>query len=263
MVKKIILLDKLYNIGSQKQKQREDNINNYRKYLFEISKGFPNTRASIKKLREFDKRFHVIIQGPEEVFIYNLLKKKIGIIKDLSEVKVGDVLKGSLVDVGKVGFGLFVDCGIFNPKVDVLLTLHTLREQLCKGRKQSMPDIINTYDFIDNFPLFIKIKEIDADNEKVQGEVEEQTLRIFRKIVKENIEGVVFTGATKNQLKKAIIRKGHLRDMISIIRYGYLNNIVLFKEGTDAPGIIASVGSKLNNCRLAAIRSGRIKKLLR
>jgi hypothetical protein len=259
MVKKTVLFDKIYNITSKKQ--IDSSIESYRRYLHENIKGFANTTTKIKKLRDFDKRFEIIINGPEEVFIYNLLKKKVGFIQEFKDIKVGDILKGSLTDVGKVGFGLFVDCAVFNPKIDILLSLHTLRDQLCNSKQKSLPEIVSAYNFMDYFPLFIKIVKKDILTNKIQGELDVKSLKIFRKIVKENIEGVVFAGATKNQVKKVIIRKGHLRDIISIERYGFLTNIVLFKENTDAPGIISHVGDRLRNCKMSAIRPIRIKGL--
>ena len=41
---------------------------------------------------------------------------------------------------------------------------------------------------------------------------------------------------------------GHFRDIITFKRFGFLENLVLLKEGTDAPGIIAHIGRKLENC---------------
>jgi len=260
MVKRIVLLDKMYNITSRTpERTKNEIINRYKKYLNEQIKGFPNTTTKIKKLREFDKRFELIIYGPEEVFIYNLLKKEIGSILEFQDIKEGRVYKGFLVDVGKVHFGLYVDCAIFNPKGDVLINLYTLREQLCNGKKIPLLEIINRYNFIEHFPVYVKITKIDLTDNKIQGEIDEKTLKIFRKVVNENIEGIFFSGATKNQVKKAIIRKGHLRDIISVERYGFLDNIVLFKENTDAPGIIAHIGKNLRNCKLSAIRPNRIR----
>ena len=70
------------------------------------------------------------------------------------------------------------------------------------------------------------------------------------------------SGETKGQLKKALLQKGHLRDIISIIRFGFLENIVLLKEDSNAPGIISEIGRYLRNCKLSAIRPAKINALL-
>ncbi|MHA2393439.1 MAG: DUF2110 family protein [Promethearchaeota archaeon] len=261
MVKNIVLFDKIYNIP--KGRIKEDIYLRYQKYLNEHTKGFPDTTLKIKKLREFDKRFEITIEGPEEIFVYNLLKSEIGSVTEFKDVKENAILKGTLVDIGKFGFGLFVDCAIMNPKVDVLISLKALRDQLSNGQKKSLKTIIEAYDFIDHFPLYIKITQIDRINNKLQGEIAPETLKMFRKIQRENLEAVFLSGETKGQFKKIITGKGHFRDIITIKRFGFLENLVLLKEATDAPGIIAHIGKELKYCKLSAIRPERIRKLLR
>ncbi|MFX1325684.1 MAG: DUF2110 family protein, partial [Promethearchaeota archaeon] len=256
-----VLFDQIYNIP--KERRKEDIYLRYQKYLNEHVKGFPDTTLTIKKLREFDKRFEVIIKGPEEVFVYNLLKTEIGSTIEFKELKEKEILKGNLVDVGKVGFGLFVDCAIMNPKIDVLVPLQNLRDQLGYGQKKSLKDIIEGYDFIDHFPLYVKITQIDKDNNKIQGEIAAESLNMFKKILNENLEAVFLSGETKGQFKKIITGKGHFRDIITIKRFGFLENLVLLKEATDAPGIIAHIGKELKNCKLSAIRPKKIRSLLR
>lgn len=260
MVKKIVLFDKFPHIKSEKAEKNL--IFNYLKYMDQHVKGFTGTKVRIKKLRNFDKRFEVEIKGPDEAFIMNLLKKEIGAITEFNDVKVGQKYKGSMVDVGKVGFGIFVDCAILNPKVDVLINLITLRKQLCNGNEKSIKDIINAYKFINNFPIYVKIVEIDSKNNKIQGEIANKSLELFKKILDEEIEGILASGATKNQLKKSLLKMGHLRDIVSITRYSFMDNIVLFKENTNAPGIISNIGKYLENCKLVALRYQNISKVM-
>jgi hypothetical protein len=224
-------------------------------------KGFQNTQIQFNKMRKYDNRIEISIQGPEEVFIKNLLKKEIGIIHDFKDIEIDMRLNGNLVDVGKVGFGLFVDCAILNPKVDVLISLNTLREQLCRGKEKSTPEIIKAYDFINDFPLYIKITSIDREKGNLRGSLELNTLNLYDKLMKENLEAVFLSGETKAQLKKVLERTDHLRDIISIKKYGFLKNIIILKDTTDAPGIISDIGKYLKNCKLSAIRPERIKKL--
>ena len=259
MVKTLVLYDKIYNVYKESDK-REISIR-YLKYLNELNQSFSNTKIRIKKLREFDKRFEVLISGPEEIFIFNMLKKKVGTIIEFENLKIGDICKGVLLDVGKVGFGIFVDCGILNPSSDVLLNLYDLRTQLCKDRSIPLTEIIKTYDFIDKFPVYVKITSIDKEKEQIQGVLERTTLDLYKKLIIENIEAVFISGETKGQIKKALVKTRHFRDVISINRFGFLENIVILKENTTAPGIIADIGKHLKKCKLSAIRPERIKKL--
>jgi len=260
LVKKIVLFDKLYGFSNEKTKKLL--IKKYNKYLSELTKGFENLLVSIKKLRDYDNRLEVMIKGPEEVFLFNLLKKEIGTIHDFSEIKENIILKGNLTDVGKVGFGIFVDCGILNPKTDILLSLRTLREQLCNNKQKSLTQIIKAYDLVDHFPVEIEVVNIKRENNEIQGKLTQSTLQLFKKLVDENLEAIFVSGQTKGQLKKALIKLGHLRDIVSIKRYGFLENIVIFKQGTEAPGIIANIGKLLKKCKISAIRPAKIRKLI-
>ena len=259
MVKSLVLYDKIYNVHKESDK-KEISIK-YFKYLNELTQSFPNTKIRIKKLRQFDRRFEVLISGPEEIFISNMLRKKVGTIIDFEKVEINNVYKGVLLDVGKVGFGIFVDCAILNPKVDVLLNLYDLRSQLCKARSVPLTEIISAYDFIERFPVYVKVTSIDKEKEQIQGVLDRQTLELYEKLIKENLECVFMSGETKGQLKKALVKTGHFRDIASIIRYGFLENIVMLRENTTAPGIIADIGKHLKKCKLSAIRPERIKKL--
>ncbi|NHJ25915.1 MAG: DUF2110 family protein [Candidatus Lokiarchaeota archaeon] len=257
MVKTFVLYDKIYNISTENQKNLI--IKRYFKYLNQLCQSFPNTKIKFKKLREFDKRIEVEIIGPEEVFIFNLLKKEIGTINNFEDINPNKIVKGTLIDVGKVGFGIFVDCAILNPQTDVLINLHSLREQLCSNKEKSLKEIIKIYDFIDNFPIWVKIVSIDKEKQQVQGILDDLTLDFYKKLIKEGLEAVFLTGETKGQFKKALIRRGHLRDIVSIERYGFLENVVILKEGTNAPGIIANIGKYLKNCKMSAIRPEKFK----
>ena len=70
-MKNLVLFDKIYNISSKKHEK--DVYIRYLKYLNEKTKGFSNTSIKIKKLRKFDNRFEIMINSPEEIFVFNLL----------------------------------------------------------------------------------------------------------------------------------------------------------------------------------------------
>ncbi|MFX0072981.1 MAG: DUF2110 family protein, partial [Candidatus Hermodarchaeota archaeon] len=239
-MKKLVLFDKIYNIPSEKQ--IKEIYVRYLKYLEEYTKSFPNTGIIIKKMRKFDNRFEILIQGPEEIFVYNLLKKEVGSIIPFNEIEVGKIYKGNLTEVGKYGFGLFADCAIFEPPVDVLISLKNLREQLCKGKKLSLREIVKIYDFIDHFPVTIEITKMDKINQKLRGKFDDDTLEFYKKLTSEKLESVFVSGATKNQLKNAIIKTGHLRDIVSIERYGFFEQLAILKKTTEATGIISEIG---------------------
>ncbi|MBD3194635.1 MAG: DUF2110 family protein [Candidatus Lokiarchaeota archaeon] len=261
MVKKFIGYDQIYNVESQSQKF--DMIMKYQNYINELTNGFLGTKVEVDRIRDEDQRLELSIHGEEENFVYNLLKAEISSSRDFYDINVGDILKGRMVDVGEVGFGIFVDCAIINPEIDVLLPLHILRDQLANTKKVSVRKIVGAYNFIDKFTLFIKISNISPDKKQIEGKIAQKSIDIFKKIVSENIEGLFISGSTKGQFKKALIGKGHLRDIISIERFGFLEHLVLLKGDTEAPGIISEIGRNLEGCKFSALRAHRIRKLLK
>jgi len=261
MVKRLILLDKIYNADSRRD--RLDLQSRYKKYLHELVKGFPQTEIQIRQIRDIDNRIEIFIQGAEEKFVKNMISAEIGSVIPFDQIKEGDILKGTMMNVGELGFGIFLNCGIIRRKTDILLPLHILREQLADGKRVSVRDIINTYDFMNHFPLFTKVIEIDKEQINIQGEIAQKSLSLFDKILSENIEGLFMCGETKGQFKKALVKTGHLHDIVSIERFGFLENLVLLKRGTNARGIISEIGKYLEQCKFSILIPKRIRTLKR
>ena len=106
----------------------------------------------------------------------------------------------------------------------------------------------------------MKIVNVDKEKQQIQGILDQKTLDFYEKLTSENLEAVFLTGETKGQFKKALVKTGHFRDIVSIERFGFLENIVILRESTEAPGIISNIGKDLQQCKLSAIRPKRIKE---
>jgi len=256
---KLVLFDKVYNVNTEEKKKRI--TGQYLEHLEKYVQGFENTVIKVKKLRTFDQRFELEIQGPEEQFVYNLLKKERGTIHEFEDIKEGALLKGTMTEVGKVGFGIFVDCGIFQPITDVFLSLNSLRDQLSNGKKVSLRTLIRAFEFMDHYPVQIMIKKKNLEKNELQGILAEPTLALFRKILNDNIEGIIACGATSDQLDLTLTRTDHARDVLALEEYSFLEHYILLKEGTNAPGIIKEIGKGLEGCKLGALRPQNIVSL--
>ena len=107
--------------------------------------------------------------------------------------------------------------------------------------------------------MFVKVTEINNKENIIKAEIAPKSLSLFDRIKNEEIEALFISGATKQQFKKVLIKKGHLRDIISIERFGFLENIVLLKKGSNAIGIISEIGNFLNKCKFSVLIPERIK----
>jgi hypothetical protein len=125
----------------------------------------------------------------------------------------------------------------------------------------SVRDIINIYGFIDGFPIDIEITEINDKANELEGQIAPESIRFFRTLINDNLERIFVSGATKSQLKKAIVKNGHYGDVLDRVRYFFLDHMVILKEDTTAPGMIAEIGHSLPFCNLSALRPQKIREL--
>ena len=234
------------------------------KYLQSLSHEIGNLDANIKEinLRDEDNRVEIKVEGADEEFFKNLLMQKFGAPTRFHDIRIGDVYWGYLVDVKKVGFGVFVDCGIKYPTTDILIDLNTLRNQLCFGKKIPLRRIVDLFGFIENFPLYVEIEEISRTAKNIRGVIAKESLETINNWFQDNLERVFVSGSTRAQVKRALAKMGHSQDIVSIKKLGFLEHIILLKAGTNAPGIIAHIGKKLEFSKLSSIRPSKINNTI-
>ena len=63
---------------------------------------------------------------------------------------------------------------------------------------------------------------------------------------KTSTDRIFLNGVTRSQVKAALQKKGHGRDVYGVEKLGLTECVIVCKENTDAPGIVASVGKLLN-----------------
>lgn len=259
MVQKLILGEKIYSYSP-----KPDFKPLLAKYKQMLSHEMETLDVGIKKIdvRDEDNRLELLVEGPDEEFLKSLLKEEFGSTYRFLDVREGDILKGYVVEVGKVGFGVFVDCGVKYPTTDVLINLITLRNQLCKGKKIPLRKIVDSYGLIENFPIYIEIEEISRREKNLRGKIAKKSLDMINNWIKDDLERVFVSGSTRAQVKKAMSKTGHSRDIVSLKKLGFLENIIILKEGTNAPGIISHIGKKLEYSKLSAIRPLKIEEII-
>jgi hypothetical protein len=62
---------------------------------------------------------------------------------------------------------------------------------------------------------------------------------------KTSTDRIFINGATRSQVKAALQKKGHGRDVYGVEKIGLTECVIVCKENTDGPGIVASVGKLL------------------
>jgi hypothetical protein len=193
-----------------------------------------------------DKRGHLSLgfDGQDSEFAINFLVKKYGKAIRLENVKEGAVLPGSFLDVGNVGYGLYVDiAAISNKKVDVLLPLHRIREQV--SIRKPLRVIANSMVFVDDLPVDVKITNVDYRENKIEGELAESTLTRFEEWVHDDHERLLVFGTNQETIEIALRKTRHLEDIYEFEELGAFEHSLRCKRSTRASGIVAAIGPKM------------------
>ncbi|TFF89184.1 MAG: DUF2110 family protein [Promethearchaeota archaeon] len=206
---------------------------------------------------------YIRFTGLDEEFAFNLLKKEFHVCKNLTEFEVNSEVYGKLIQVGKYGFGIFTNIGaIYNDTfTDALIPLHKLREQLMENRKISTRKIIDIYGLINNMPIKLLITDIDINEYKIEASLSKDQLLLFNKWINNEMEIINICGVLKSKIVKVLNQTNHKRDIKEIKELGLFEYSLICKPGTEAPGIISHIGSRLPGIEMNAFIPERIRSI--
>lgn len=193
-----------------------------------------------------DKRGHLLlsVSGSDEEFVVNLLAQEYGRVPEMYDILPESIYRGQLVDVGKVGYGLYVDVGLQEPRIDALIPLHQLREQLVMTGK-SLRKIAETHVLVDNLPLEIRVTSVNLDDEQIGAELAPSFLERFENWLKDDHERLLVFGANQQMIESTLQKSGHEGDIYLIEQLGRFEFSLQCKRGTRATGILAAIGPKM------------------
>lgn len=84
--------------------------------------------------------------------------------------------------------------------------------------------------------------EIFEANGKQKARFTKKQLDLWWSWKKAANDRIIVNGATRSEIKNAIKKTGHGKDILKVERLGTLENVLLCKETTDGPGIVAAIG---------------------
>jgi len=255
-IQSVILLEKAYGPNKDAAIKAFKHI---------ISRLLKDLNVKIVKLERAEKNWiKVILNGEDAEAAKNYLAKEFYTTTLINQLKKGDIIKGKLVDVEEYGYGVYVDIGILDPRPkDALIPLYVLRKQLAKGYIVSTRQIVKKYAFMNNLPMEVKIRDVDERFETIEAELSKNQVKKYEEWIKHGLDRIFVCGATRQMIRKAIIRSGHLRDILSIERLGLLEHAIVCKPSTTAQGLIAEIGKYLPKIPMKAFKAKEIKKWLK
>jgi len=197
------------------------------------------------------------ISGDDEEAFREIIHRRFGLAPvDLSNLELGDICRGFIIDSGKVGYGLYIDIGIMTPKpIDGLYPLHSIRAQLVEGRQLPIRQIINKYHFYDDFPLEVRIAKLKEG--KMEVELSDRQRESITEWSALPFDRVIIYHALPDELQSAIKSSSVERDLARVENLSLTTHLLTCKIGTQAPGIVAKLGSHLKGIRLFSFRPER------
>jgi hypothetical protein len=164
----------------------------------------------------------VTVEGPDATVARNLLREAWGeITPDLAD---GEVHVGTLESWDDDGFVL--DAGR-----DVRLSADRL------GLGQGTPAQIRTrFGLVQHLPL----RFVAGDRPRLADEERDRLYGWTRGPGRVNANS-----ATRSEVRATVNRAGHAGDIATVERLGLLEQSVVCREGTDPPGLLASIGAHL------------------
>jgi hypothetical protein len=201
------------------------------------------------------------VSGEDETAALSLLDREIGLAPvSLDNLKKFSVMQGKVVFSSKSEKELYVDLGVFSPKVsDAVLSEKRLCSQLADGKEVPLQNLVELFCLYDNMPLEVKIVQgVEEANRNVEAVLSEAQLSLFSRWIRCRFDRLVILGSLFSDVERAVKFSRHSRDIIKIESLGVLEQVVLCKLGTDAVGLIPKLGRYLKSAILVPFSPKKI-----
>jgi hypothetical protein len=171
------------------------------------------------------------LEGEDEEVSANLLTSRYG--TPAKKAEPGKVYIGFLQAFGEDAF-------LVNIGVPVRVEAEELKA-LGNGKPKQLA---SRFGLIPHLPVEV---EIIQANKNVKARFTKKQLDIWWNWKKAATDRVTVNGATRSEIKSAIKKTGHGRDIYEIERLGLLEHAIVCQEKTDGPGIVAAIGPRLKS----------------
>ena len=172
----------------------------------------------------------VTVEGPDATAARNLLEERWGAITP--QLEDGEVYVGTLESWDDEGFVLDAGQRVRIPAAEI-------------GLGQGTPSQIRQrFGLVQHVPLRFEW----GDPPRLADEERDRLYEWRRGDGRLNVNS-----ATRSEIRATVNRAGHANDIVTIDRLGLLEGSIVCKEGTDPPGLLASIGEYLPSELLAVV----------
>jgi hypothetical protein len=164
----------------------------------------------------------VTVEGPDATAARNVLREEWGAITP--HMDDGEVYTGTLKSWDDDGFVLDAGREVWVPQDNL-------------GLGPGSPEQIRTrYGLVQHVPLQLVYGESSRLADSERDRLYEWTRGSGR---------VNVNSATRAEVRATVNRAGHANDIVTVERLGLLEQSIICKDGTDPPGLLASIGEYL------------------
>jgi hypothetical protein len=172
----------------------------------------------------------VTVEGEDAVAARNLLREEWGAIT--TDFEAGETYVGTLESWDEDGFVLDAGQEVRIPADEI-------------GLGQGSPEQIRKrFGLVQHLPLEFVWDDSPRLSEDQRDDLYDWTRGTGR---------VNVNSATRAEVRATVNRAGHAQDIVTVERQGLLEQSVICKEGTDPPGLLASIGKHLPSEILAVV----------
>ncbi|SDF94929.1 DUF2110 family protein [Halorientalis regularis] len=172
----------------------------------------------------------VTLEGEDAVVARNLLREEWGAITQ--DFEAGETYVGTLESWDEDGFVLDAGQAVRIPADEI-------------GLGQGSPEQIRTrFGLVQHLPLSF----VYGDSPRLSDDQRDELYDWTRGTGRVNVNS-----ATRAEVRATVNRAGHAQDIVTVERQGLLEQSVICKEGTDPPGLLASIGTHLPSEILAVV----------
>ncbi|UCC58827.1 MAG: DUF2110 family protein [Candidatus Bathyarchaeum sp.] len=203
------------------------------------------------------------VSGDDETAALSLLDREVGLAPvSFDNVERFSVIRGRVVFSSKGESELYVDLGVFSPRVcDAVLSVQRLRAQLADGKEIPLQGLVELFCLYDNLPLEVKVVTgVEDEGNSVEASLSEAQFSLFSSWVRVGFDRLIVLGSLFSDVERALKLSRVYRDIIKADSLGTLEHVILCKLGTDAVGLIPKLGRFLSDAVLVPFSPKKIRQ---
>jgi hypothetical protein len=211
-----------------------------------------------------DRWVQIALTGEDEGIATNYVIKEIGLCpSNFGNVKKFSMLNGYISNVEKNGEELWIDVGVFQPKIaHATIPLCHLQAQLVDGRKIALGKIGELFGLCEDLPVSVKVIRLNEEESHIDAELSSRQNRKYAVWRESLLDRLLVMGPSLHEIKATMEHAKLERDVIDVEPLGIFEHALTCKLGTDAAGLIPKLGRKLKTAKFAVFNPKRLRKIL-